>query len=316
LSAPRAPDASGGRAGTWKKLGLVFQPSGDVPWRLSHAATPTAEVLADSLVRVYFTSRDAANRSHISSLEIDVRAPRKIRNLSREPLVVPGPPGSFDEHGAAMGCLIVDGRRRWLYYLGWSLSDKSVPWRNSIGLAVSEGDAADFTKVTDRPVLGRSEVDPHSLSYPWILREGVRWRMWYGSNLAWGAAAETMQHVIKYAESADGISWDRTGRIAVPLAGDGREFAVARPNVIRERDRYRMWYSRRTPDYRIGYAESPDGNAWTRRDELAGIEPSPGSWDGRTLEYACVFDAAGDRYMLYNGDDYGRAGFGLAVRVR
>jgi hypothetical protein len=140
--------------------------------------------------------------------------------------------------------------------------------------------------------------------------------MWYGSNLAWGAAPETMQHVIKYAESTDGISWDRAGRIAVPLAGDGREFAVARPNVIRERDRYRMWYSRRTPDYRIGYAESPDGNAWTRRDELAGIEPSPGSWDGRTIEYACVFDAAGDRYMLYNGDDYGRAGFGLAVRVR
>lgn len=300
----------------WKKLGLVFRPSGDVPWRLSHAATPTVEVLGDSLVRVYITSRDAANRSHISSLELDVRTPHAVRNLSSEPLVAPGPPGTFDDSGAAMGCLVAEGRRRWLYYLGWNLSDKSVPWRNSIGLAVSDGDAPHFKKVSNRPVLGRSDVDPHSLSYPWILREGSRWRMWYGSNLAWGAAPETMQHVIKYAESTDGMSWDRRGRIAVPLAADRQEFAVARPSVIKDRDLYRMWYSRRSPEYRIGYAESADGDAWTRHDDLAGIEPSPGSWDGTTIEYACVFDAAGDRYMLYNGDDYGRTGFGLAVRTK
>jgi hypothetical protein len=29
--------------------------------------------------------------------------------------------------------------------------------------------------------------------------------------------------------------------------------------------------------------------------------------------YPCVFDAAGGRYMLYNGDGHGRTGFGLAV---
>ena len=126
-----------------------------------------------------------------------------------------------------------------------------------------------------------------------------------------------MEHVIKYAESKDGTHWERTGHVAIPLASpdNPREFAVARPCVLREGERYRMWYSRRAPDYRIGYAESTDGLAWTRRDELAGLQPSPGSWDAKTVEYACVFDAAGERYMLYNGDDYGRAGFGLAIRI-
>lgn len=235
-------------------------------------------------------------------------------NLSTAPLVAPGPPGAFDEHGAAMGCLVVDGSRRWLYYLGWHLMT-AVPWQNSIGLAVSAGDAPRFEKAP-QPVLGIDAADPYSLSYPWILREGERWRMWYGSNLAWGAKQESMQHVIKYAESSDGRGWDRRGHVAVPLRGDGKEYAVARPCVLRDGGTYRMWYSRRSPDYRIGYAESADGLAWSRRDEMAGIDPSRGSWDSRMIEYACVFDADGERYMLYNGDDYGREGFGLAVRVR
>jgi hypothetical protein len=238
-----------------------------------------------------------------------------VRNLSSEPLVAPGASGDFDESGAAMGCIVTEGTRRWLYYLGWQLAI-DVPWQNTIGLAVADGDGLQFEKVFSAPVLGLSEVDPFSLSYPWIVREGDRWRMWYGSNLAWGAKQESMRHVIKYAESKNGTDWRRNGEMCIPLAADGKEFAVARPCVVRDRDTYRMWYSRRSPDYRIGYAESADGHAWVRHDALAGVEPSPGSWDGRMVEYACVFDAGGERYMLYNGDDYGRGGFGMAVRVR
>ena len=307
---------SGERGERWKKLGLVFRPSGDTPWRVSHAATPTAEVLGGTLVRVYFTSRDRANRSHISYVELDLKAPSVVKRIATEPLVAPGPPGTFDDSGAAMGCVVKDGNRRFLYYVGWNLSD-TVPWRNSIGLAIAQDDSLRFEKASRAPVLDRSHVDPFSLSYPWILREDGRWRRWYGSNLAWGSTEETMEHVIKYAESKDGTHWERTGHVAIPLASpdNPREFAVARPCVLREGERYRMWYSRRAPDYRIGYAESTDGLAWTRRDELAGLQPSPGSWDAKTVEYACVFDAAGERYMLYNGDDYGRAGFGLAIRI-
>jgi hypothetical protein len=297
----------------WKKLGLVFQPTGDKPWRMSHAATPTAEVLSGSQVRVYFTSRDANNRSHISSLEFDVRRPAIVRALRDEPLVAPGPGGWFDADGTAMACLVRDGQRRLLYYLGWQLAT-DVPWRNTIGLAIAERDSLKFKKVVGR-LLDLSDVDPHSMSYPWVLREGGRWRMWYGSNLSWGKTEETMRHVIKYAESLDGERWVRHGRIAIPLDKALGEFAVSRPNVLRDASGYHMWYSRRTPAYRIGYAHSPDGVTWTRRDSEAGLEPSPGAWDGASVEYACVFDADGDRWMLYNGDAYGRAGFGLAVLV-
>ncbi len=34
------------------------------------------------------------------------------------------------------------------------------------------------------------------------------------------------------------------------------------------------------------------------------------------VEYPCLFDWNGRRYMLYNGNDYGRSGVGLAVLDR
>jgi hypothetical protein len=73
-----------------------------------------------------------------------------------------------------------------------------------------------------------------------------------------------------------------------------------------------MWYSYRGEAYRIGYAESLDGLEWTRLDEHAAIDVSPGSWDAEMIAYPCVFDWDGRRYMLYNGDGYGRTGLGVA----
>jgi hypothetical protein len=121
------------------------------------------------------------------------------------------------------------------------------------------------------------------------------------------------QFALKYAESADGLHWQRHGEVALPCRIPGED-AVARPHVIREGGGYRMWYSRKKgPNYRLGYAESDDGRAWRRLDDQAGLQVTPGGWDSDMVAYAFVFDHDGQRYMLYNGNGYGRTGFGLAV---
>ena len=51
---------------------------------------------------------------------------------------------------------------------------------------------------------------------------------------------------------------------------------------------------------------------WVRDDAAAGLAPSAHGWDSEMVEYPCVFDHAGVRYMLYNGNDYGGGGVGLA----
>jgi hypothetical protein len=65
--------------------------------------------------------------------------------------------------------------------------------------------------------------------------------------------------------------------------------------------------------YRIGYAVSDDLKIWTRCDSSAGIDVSPTGWDSEMVSYAHVFQLNGKLYMLYQGNDVGRFGFGLAV---
>jgi hypothetical protein len=78
-----------------------------------------------------------------------------------------------------------------------------------------------------------------------------------------------------------------------------------------------MWYSYRAQKnidtYRIGYAESNDGISWVRKDEEIGIDVSNEGWDSEMICYPYIFDHNGKRYMLYNGNGYGKTGFGLAV---
>jgi len=294
----------------WRKLGRVFSPENLSPWMRSHAANPVAEVLDDRLCRVYFSTRDERSRSSIAWLELDLREPTRPLRVAQAPVLSPGRAGAFDDSGASMGCLVRMDGTRYLYYLGWNLG-VTVPWRNGVGLAVSRG-GGPFERLSEAPVLDRGHHDPFSVSYPWVLVGDGRWRMWYGSNLDWGPEQKDMAHVIKYAESDDGIAWRREGRIAVPFKS-ADEYAMSKPCVLRDGTRFRMWYSYRGTAYRIGYAESEDGVSWTRLDERVGIGVSAEGWDSEAVCYPCVFDWAGRRYMLYNGNRYGLTGFGIAV---
>ncbi len=296
----------------WTKLGRIFCPDGNYDWMRTHAAGPVAEHIEGDRFRIYFGCRDGSNRTSIGSLDIDITQADRILRLSGEPVIAPGSPGLFDDSGTSMGCLVQNGSSRYLYYLGWNLG-VTVPWRNSIGLAVSPGSQAAFRKFSRAPVIDRSEIDPFSVSYPWVLYDGGRWRMWYGSNLNWGPDQADMAHVIKYAESQDGIEWNRRGSVAIDLKFPG-EYGIAKPCVVRDGPLYRMWYSYRgNAPYRIGYAESADGSQWTRMDHNAGIDVSTSGWDSESIQYAHVFRHRGRWYMLYNGNGYGKTGFGLAI---
>jgi hypothetical protein len=297
----------------WVKKGLIFCPDGGWGQINSHASNPVAEPIGDGLFRVYFSGRDKENRSSIYYFEFDVGRPEKVLRFSSEPVVGPGEPGLFDDSGASMGCLVRVEDRRYLYYVGWNLG-VTVPWRNSIGLAIGRADEPVFEKYSKVPIVDRSDVDPFSLSYPMVMREGAAWKMWYGSNLGWGPCRADMRHVIKYAESADGIHWKTQGLVAISLKPD--EQAVARPWVLKEGQSYKMWYSCQEKSYRLGYAESADGVHWERMDEEVGIDISESGWDSEMIEYPSVFDHEGRRYMLYNGNGYGKTGIGLAVLER
>ncbi len=296
---------------SWRKLGQVFVPAGERPWMLSHAANPTPEPRGGDVVRVYFGSRDRDNRAHIGWVDLEMTPSPRVIRVADEPAVTPGEPGGFDDSGTSMACLVHDGERTLLYYLGWNLG-VTVPWRNSIGLAVRERPDGPFVKYSPAPLVDRAACDPFTLSYPFVMRDGERWRMWYGSNLRWGSREQDMDHVIKYAESRDGLSWNRSGEIALGLNGPN-EYALCRPWVERRGSSYRMWHCYRGHAYRLGLAESSDGRAWKRQALPAGLDVASDGWDSEMLAYPATIVHRGRRYLFYNGNRYGKTGFGVAV---
>jgi predicted GH43/DUF377 family glycosyl hydrolase len=297
----------------WKKLGLVFCPDKNFDWMQSHAANPVAEHLEDDIYRIYFSTRNVNNISSIGYVDIDLKEPNRILNLSNAPVLSPGELGTFDNDGVSLACIVQHGKSSYLYYLGWNLC-KSVPWNNSIGLAI-KSDLGPFKKYSTGPILGRDMVDPLTISYPWVLHDNGKWKMWYGSHLRWNdpSVQENFLHVIKYAESEDGINWKKNDKIVIPFDENKGEYAFAKPCVIKEEGIYKMWYAYRGNKYRIGYAESKNGVDWVRNDFQAQVEPTGEGWDSETVEYPYLFQHKAKKYILYNGNGYGKTGFGIAV---
>jgi len=296
----------------WRKLGLVFCPSGEMPWMQSHAAVPIAESLGDDLFKIYFSSRDEFNRSFTAYTVIDIARPNHIIELSAKPVLAPGGLGEFDDSGAMATWLTSHQGKKFLYYIGWNLG-VTVPFRNSIGLSVCTK-SDEFARYSNGPIVDRTMYEPHFCASCCVLPGEDFWRMWYLSCTGWRMREGKPEHKyhIKYAESHDGINWQRDGVVAIDFAND-QEFAISRPSVTHDKDCWKMWYSFRGQSYRIGYAESEDGRQWKRLDTQVGIDVSTSGWDSEMIEYPFVFDHKGQRYMLYNGNGYGKTGFGLAV---
>jgi hypothetical protein len=300
----------------WEKKGLLVEPVGTLEWMASHAAMPVAQPLDDATVRIYCSGRDAQGRAQIGACTVDLARPERGVRFEAKPVLRVGPLGAFDDRGTTSSWLVVDDERQYLYYTGWSLG-VTVPFYLYVGLAISNDGGQTFTKVSSAPILDRNATDPFLTASPCVLIDNGTWRMWYVSGVRWEQCSNAVRHYyhVRYAESEDGVHWQRTGQVCIDFKDD-TEYAISRPCVRYEDGRYHMWYSYRGAAYRIGYAESRDGLVWERQDARAGIEPSAAGWDAEMVAYPYVFAHGRQMYMLYNGNGYGRTGIGLAVRAR
>jgi hypothetical protein len=207
-----------------------------------------------------------------------------------------------------------------LYYSGWNRG-VTVPYRNSVGIAVSDDDGDTFRRLFEGPVLERNPLEPYIAVTPTLLKEGDLLRMWYISGVRWVEVEGKFEpvYVIKYASSRDGVAWDRPNHLCIPPAHDQEAFS--HPTVIRDGDRYRMWscfrnsadYRDGSGAYRIGYAESADGLDWRRMDDVCGLGVGEAPWASTMTCYPFVTQIDGRIVMFFNGNGFGRSGFGYAV---
>lgn len=307
----------------WSRQGYIFKPNGRLDWSQSHAQAPWLEYLrSKNRLAVYYSTRDKHNRTQPAYMELNADIPNQVTYQHINPIMDLGALGTFDSDGVMPSCVVNMDGIKCLFYTGWNRR-VDVPYHNSIGLAVSHDDGKTYKKYSEGPLWDRDTNEPLFSSMPTVIVENGRWRMWYLSCTEWrmvNQKPEARYH-LKYAESKDGINWDRQSIISVDYQNE-EEAGIVRPTVIRDGGIYKMWYSYRNFDdyrtnpensYRIGYAESADGISWQRLDKKAGLEHSSDAWDNSMTAYPCVLDINGQRLMFYNGNGFGESGFGWAI---
>lgn len=304
----------------WIKKGKVFNVNGKYEWNKSHAQVPVADLLNDK-IRIYYATRDNLGRSNISFIEVDIDEPNHILYEHNMPLLELGKIGAFDDSGIMPSSIINVHNKKYLYYIGWTTRG-TVPFQNSIGLAVSIDGGISFNKISEGPIITVNINEPYFSGTSFVFHVENKFKMWYLSCVKWEKSEGKIEPMynIKYAESIDGINWNQTGKVAIELNQD--EGGLVSASVIFEGLKYRMWYGRRKKfdyrdcienSYRIGYAESENGIEWVRKDDQAGIDLSEIGWDSEMISYPYVIQKRDELLMFYNGNGFGKSGFGYAV---
>lgn len=305
----------------WEKKGLIFKPENNFGWMNSHAQVPTVLVKEkEELVRVYFSSRPEPTTSLTSFVDLNINDLHQIVYLHPDPILELGVLGTFDEHGIMPSSVIENEGLVYLYYSGWSRG-YSVPYNNFTGLAISEDGGKSFRKLFQGPILDRQSFEIYSATSPCVLYENKEWHMWYCSGTNWHEIHGKLEHTydIKYANSNDGRVWSQNG---VTVIAQKNSFeAITKPSVINIDGEYHMWFCHRgskdfrdgDQGYRIGYANSLDLFKWTRSDEKSGIDVSKSGWESNMIAYPAVVKIQDQIILFYNGNYFGKDGFGYAI---
>ena len=316
----------------WRKLGKVFDPrQHKLPDGCFEFAQSPQALVCDEFVRVYFSTRSVDEGSgkwlsHVAFVDFSKNL-RDILGVSERAVIGPGGLGCFDEHGIFPMNVTRHGDAVYGYTCGWSRR-VSVSVDTAIGLAISHDGGLTFQRFGEGPVLASSLHEPYLVGDGFVrVIDGV-FHLWYIFGTGWkcytASEAPERTYKIGHAVSADGVAWLKEDARQIIADQLGVEESQALPTVIGIDGRYHMFFCYRQSydfrknsarSYRIGHAWSDDLTEWTRGKQPP-IDVTPGDWDSDMLCYPHVFECDRRVYLLYNGNEFGRYGFGLAELVQ
>lgn len=188
---------------------------------------------------------------------------------------------------------------------------------SAIGYAESD-DGINFKRVSTTPILTRErDWEGFSVMNPCVLFEDNIYKMWY-------AAGETFEpNVLAYAESTDGIHWDKYGTEPIFVCAKENHYEQDRVGGCQvlhiDKLGYIMFY--------IGYsdihhanicvARSSDGiTGWERSKLNPIVVPTPNGWDSDSCyKPSAIWNGDDNKWWLwYNGRNGDEERIGLALK--
>jgi predicted GH43/DUF377 family glycosyl hydrolase len=313
----------------WNKLGKIFDPTKyKLPNECVEFAQAPQTLIFDTFVRIYFSTRqrdiNGKFLSHIAFVDFDIDL-KNIINISTNTIIELGKLGCYDEHGIFPFNIYKDNDRILGYIGGWTRR-VSVSVDTSIGLAISNDNGLSFNRIGDGPILTSSLNEPFLIGDPFVAKFNNVYYMWYIYGIRWVQSIKDnipeRVYKIGYAISNNGINWQKRNNTQIITNKLNLDECQALPSVIMHNGLYHMIFcyrqatdfrKNRDRSYRLGYAFSDDLIHWTRNDNEVGINVSENDWDSDMLCYPHIFHYNKKIYLLYNGNEFGRYGFGLAV---
>lgn len=303
----------------WKKRGLIFTPQA---YGMEYAKSPQA-VVFENYVRIYFSAckRDGSKWLSYACFADFSKDFHTVLKVSQQ-ILPDGRLGCFDEHGIFPFSPVKVDDKIWAYTSGWSRR-VSVSVETGIGLAESLDQGESFVRMGEGPVLTNSLQEPFLVMDGFVRRFQNKFHMWYIFGQDWKIFEKDGEperiYKIGHGVSENGIDWERDGgQIITDVIPDESQ---ALPCVIFYRDLYHMFFcyrhsydfrKNRENSYRIGYACSENLREWIRDDKRLNFVPPEEGWDSQMQCYPNAFEMNHKLYLLYNGNEFGRNGFGLA----
>jgi len=312
----------------WHKHGKIFDPTHyEFAWGRGQFAQSPQVLVFEDFVRIYFSTRQVDHNgkflSHIAFVDMQKNL-KTVIGVSTKPVIALGELGCFDEHGIFPMSVFCHGGTTYGYTCGWSRR-VAVSVETGIGLAISHDQGLTFERLFTGPVLSASLHEPFLVGDGFVRFFNEKFHMWYIFGTGWKSFQTGLPpdrtYKIGHAISDDGVNWVKDDAVQIIPNVLGEDESQALPCVIQHSGRYYMFFCYRHSfdfrqtkgrGYRIGCAWSEDLVHWVRNDDDVFPGGDAAHWDSDMQCYPHVFLLDGKIYMLYNGNEFGKYGFGLA----
>jgi len=314
----------------WHKRGKFFDPTNfNKSLKFIEFAQSPQCVVFDNFIRVYFSTRTRDEKgeylSNIAYIDTDLNF-EKIIGFSDHEVIKLGSLGSFDEHGIFPISPFKEDENLYAFTSGWNRR-LSVPVDTGIGISISKDNGKTFTRMGNGPILAPSLKEPFLVGDGFVIKYKEIYHMWYIFGTKWLQASEkepvARVYKIGYATSKDLINWEKNDGAQIISDVLNENECQALPTVIKINDTFHMYFCYREATdfrknaergYRLGYAYSKDLITWIRDDKKGGLFKSenPEEWDSQMLCYPHILEANKKIFLLYNGNEFGKYGFGVA----
>lgn len=227
-------------------------------------------------------------------------------NFTNYKLILSGVPDTW-ENIVNRGCIVKCDSTYKLYYTGQN-NDKSC-----IGVAISR-DGINYNRISSNPIIiPEKEYEGVSVMNPCVIYDAEQncFKIWY-------SAGETFEpNVICYAESEDGIKWEkRENPVLEKGHNEWEKDRVGGCQVIKHQGKYLIYYIgyQNIDIARICYGESDDGIHWKRHKNNLILSPSKNRWDSCAVYKPTIINWGNKIHLYYNGRSRGGEYIGLATQ--